>query len=60
MSKTYTTQINSVDSFGNAILDLPDEILQELEWKEGDTLDLEYKDESIILRKIVLENNNLK
>ena len=38
MNKTYTAIIEE-DNNGDAIIPLPQEMLDELEWKEGDTID---------------------
>ena len=46
-----TTKLSS-DENGNLILDFPDELLQAVNWKEGDTLGIELFAGGIIFRKI--------
>jgi hypothetical protein len=46
-----TTKLSS-DENGNLILDFPDELLQAVNWKEGDTLGIELFAGRIIFRKI--------
>ena len=37
--KTYTSKVLEIMENGDAIIELPQEMLDELEWKEGDVLD---------------------
>jgi AbrB family looped-hinge helix DNA binding protein len=37
---------------GDAIIELPPELLEEMGWKEGDTLDISEKDGRVIIKKI--------
>ena len=37
---------------GDAIVELPPELLEEMGWKEGDTLDISEKDGKVIIKKI--------
>ena len=39
------------DVFGEYFVSIPEEILESLGWKEGDTLTIEVKDDRIILSK---------
>ena len=51
MSKVYTATVEE-DEDGNAVIPLPQEMLEELGWNEGDTLDWDAsKDGQIILSK---------
>ena len=43
--------IIEVDPSGEYFITIPDEILESLGWKEGDTLTIEVKDGTIILSK---------
>jgi len=47
----YTETIEE-DENGDLIVKIPDEILIELGWKEGDELDISLQDGYITLRKI--------
>jgi hypothetical protein len=53
MSKKWTAQLEDTnDGTGDAILPLPDELLADLDWKEGDTLNVDTrKDGTIVLTK---------
>lgn len=46
-----TTKLSS-DENGNLILDFPDELLQAVNWKEGDVLGIELFAGRIIFRKV--------
>jgi antitoxin component of MazEF toxin-antitoxin module len=37
---------------GDAILELPPEMCEELQWKEGDTLNISLENDNIILKKV--------
>lgn len=40
------------DQDGNAFIEIPDEMLEELEWKEGDCLSWTIKGDSLYLQKL--------
>ena len=46
-----TTKLSS-DENGNLILDFPDELLQAVNWKEGDVLGIEIFAGRVIFRKV--------
>ena len=50
--KTFTSKVVEICDNGDAIIELPDELLNEMGWKEGDTLDISEKDGKIIIKKI--------
>lgn len=50
-SKTFTANVIAVLENGDAVLELPDELLDELGWKEGDVLDIDSRDGHIVLSK---------
>ena len=52
----YTSEIKEAeDGSGDAILEFPEEMIRELNWKEGDTLKISLEEDgTIILRKIQL------
>jgi len=52
--KSYISEVVEVTKDGDAIIDLPEEMLKELGWKEGDTLDMNMENGKIILKKIVV------
>ena len=51
-SKTFTAKVLEICDNGDAIIELPPELLEEMGWKEGDTLDISEKDGKIIIKKI--------
>ena len=52
--KSYISEVVEVTKDGDAIIDLPEEMLKELGWKEGDVLDMNMVDGKIILKKNVV------
>lgn len=52
MSKTYTSEVVEILENGDAILQLPDDLLADMGWKEGDTLNVECVDGVIVLQKV--------
>jgi hypothetical protein len=52
MNKTWTLEVKEDPKNGDAILEFPDDLMQEAGWKEGDTLDwVDNKDGSWTLKK---------
>ena len=52
-SKTYTADVVEICENGDAILQLPPEMCEELGWKEGDTISItQEKEGNIIIKKI--------
>jgi AbrB family looped-hinge helix DNA binding protein len=50
--KTFTSKVVEICDNGDAIIELPPELLEEMGWKEGDTLDISEKDGRVIIKKI--------
>ena len=50
--KTFTSKVVEICDNGDAIIELPPELLEEMGWKEGDTLHISEKDGKIIIKKI--------
>jgi AbrB family looped-hinge helix DNA binding protein len=57
--KTFTSKVVEICDNGDAIIELPDELLNEMGWKEGDTLDISEKDGKIIIKKIDEEDRKI-
>ena len=53
--KTYTSKVLEIMENGDAIIELPQEMLDELEWKEGDVLDFFEMNNSIIIKNLTKE-----
>jgi len=50
--KTYTSQVSEICENGDAILDLPEDLLKDMGWSEGTVLNIELKDGEIILTEV--------
>ena len=50
--KTFTSKVLEICDNGDAIIELPPELLEEVGWKEGDTLDISEEKGKIIIKKI--------
>ena len=52
MTKTYVSYVEDApDGSGDAILTFPDEMIEELGWKEGQKLDISVNDSGLIILK---------
>jgi len=58
MSKTYEATAVAIDCFGDAIVQLPDELVESLDWRVGDVLDYELKDKQVIITNLTKEERN--
>jgi bifunctional DNA-binding transcriptional regulator/antitoxin component of YhaV-PrlF toxin-antitoxin module len=56
--KTYTADVVEICDNGDAIVELPPELIETLGWKIGDTLDIIGKKGKVIIRNI--DNDNRK
>jgi antitoxin component of MazEF toxin-antitoxin module len=52
VSKSYTTKVVEICDNGDAIVELPDELVKELGWSIGDTLDYEMKDGKVYIKNL--------
>lgn len=57
--KTFTSKVVEICDNGDAIVELPPELLEEMGWKEGDTLDISEKDGRVIIKKLMKNKGNL-
>ena len=51
-NKSYTAKVLEICENGDAILELPPEMCEDLQWKEGDTLNISEENGAIILKKV--------
>ena len=58
--KTYTAKVLGLDCFGDAIIELPDELVEELDWRVGDKLDYNVKDKSVIITNLSKNDRSSK
>ena len=52
MSSKYITEVKQYGDSEDYYIEIPEELLQELGWKEGDTINWEINDQGIIATKI--------
>ena len=56
--KTYTTKVTEICENGDAIVELPDELVKELNWQIGDTLDYEMKNKAVYIKNLSKEKRD--
>lgn len=56
--KTYTSKVVDILENGDAIIELPQEMLDELGWKEGDELDFIEMNNSVIIKNLTKEEKD--
>jgi formylmethanofuran dehydrogenase subunit D len=60
MTKTYSTVVEDApDGSGDAILSFPDEMIEELGWKEGQKLDISVDEHGRIILKALDSKKDL-
>jgi uncharacterized membrane protein (UPF0127 family) len=55
MSKKYNSKVLEICDNGDAIVELPEELVEELGWKVGDKLDYQMKDGSVYVTNLSLK-----
>jgi hypothetical protein len=55
MSKKYESKVLEICDNGDAIVELPDELMEELGWKVDDKLDYQMKDGSVYITNLSLK-----
>ena len=56
--KKYTSKVVDILENGDAILELPQDMLDELGWKEGDELDFAEMHDFVIIKNVTKEEKN--
>ena len=56
--KTYTTNVKEICDNGDAIVELPNKLMEELGWKVGDNLKYEEKDGKIFIKNISINDTD--
>lgn len=51
-SSTYTAKVVEICDNGDAIVELPPELVEELGWQIGDRLDMELQDGKIFIKNL--------
>ena len=54
----YTTKVTEICENGDAIVELPDELVKELNWQVGDTLDYQMKDKAVYIKNLSKEKRD--
>jgi len=60
MSKKFESKVLEICDNGDAIVELPDELMEELGWKVGDELDYQMKDGSVYVTNLSLKERQKK
>jgi len=55
MSKKFESKVLEICDNGDAIVELPEELMEELGWKVGDNLDYQMKDGSVYVTNLSLK-----
>jgi formylmethanofuran dehydrogenase subunit D len=55
MSKKFDAKVLEMCDNGDAIVELPEELMEELGWKVGDKLDYQMKDGSVYVTNLSLK-----
>ena len=56
--KSYTSKVLEICENGDAIVEMPDELMEELGWKVGDNLKYEEKDGKIFIKNISINDTD--
>ena len=56
---TYTAKVLEICENGDAIVELPDELVKELNWEIGDVLDYEMKDQQVFIKNLTKEKRDV-
>ena len=59
-SKQYTANVIDVLDNGDAVIELPLEMINDLGWKEGDVLDFIAENKKIIVKNLTKENDHAR
>jgi antitoxin component of MazEF toxin-antitoxin module len=58
MFKTYNAEVLRIDTSGDAVVEIPDELVEELDWRVGDVLDYKLDNGSVIITNLTKEERN--
>ena len=57
--KKYEGSVVEICENGDAIIQFPDDMMEELGWKAGDTVNISEKNGAIIIKKVNHEDKNI-
>ena len=61
MIKKYTTEIlDAKDGSGDGILTFPEELIKEMQWLEGDTLNLKVENGALLINNVTKKQRTEK
>lgn len=60
MSKTYESKVLEICDNGDAIIELPDELMEQMGWKLKDKLDYQMKDGAVHIVNLTLQKRQKK
>jgi antitoxin component of MazEF toxin-antitoxin module len=55
----YDAKVLEICENGDAIIELPTDLLEQMGWKEGDQLDLQIENGSVIVKNLTKESKEL-
>ena len=58
MSKTYQAEVLRIDASGDAVVQMPDELVEKLDWRVGDVLDYKLDNDFIVITNLTKEERN--
>ena len=58
MSNSFICKVSEVCENGEAIVELPDELVNELDWRVGDELDYSLEGKSLLIKNLTKEKRN--
>ena len=56
--KSYTSKVLEICDNGDAIVELPNELMEEMSWNLGDVLQFEEKDGKIFVKNISINDTD--
>jgi len=57
-NKTYESRVLEILDNGDAVIEIPQEVMDEMGWKVGDVLDCFLEEDKLIIRKFPIAPNN--
>lgn len=58
MSNSFICKVSEICENGDTVIELPDELVNELDWRVGDELDYSLEDKSVIIKNLTKEKRN--
>ena len=58
MSNSFICKVSEICENGDAIIEFPDELVNELDWRVGDELDYSLEGKSVLIKNLTKEKRN--